>query len=317
MRNGQSVIKEIIDCIPPFDFALSARILADGDPQIAKYDGNAYRQVVRIGDRLLLATVTSAGSVDSPQLLAELTSDGSVTDHDLASALETIGSVFNAHLDINPFYEAIRNDSTMAELSDKLHGLKNPLTPTVFQALFDSIVEQQISLTVAHVLQRRVIKTFGDALVLDGKTYYAFPTPERLALASVESLRACGLSRGKAQYITGIAAGIVAHTIDLERLRQWSDTQAILDSLCSLRGVGLWTAELTAIRALNRFDAIPADDLGLRRWIAHYYCSDKVITSTQARGIAAHWGKWKGLAGYYLVVAGILDIQTKAKNTAL
>jgi len=316
MRRTQTVIKKIIDCIPPFDFALSARILADGDPQIAKYDGNAYRQVLRIGDRLLLATVTSAGSVDSPQLRVEFASDGSVTDYDLATALETIGAVFNAHLDINHFYEAIRNDSTMAELSGKLRGLKNPLTPTVFQALFDSIVEQQISLNVAHVLQRRVIKTFGDALVIDGETYYAFPTPERLALASADSLRACGLSRGKAQYITGIAVGIVAHTVDLERLRQWSDTQAILDSLRSLRGVGVWTAELTAIRALNRFDVIPADDLGLRRWIAHYYCNDKAITSTQARGIAARWGKWKGLAGYYLVVAGILDIRTKAQNVA-
>ena len=67
----------------------------------------------------------------------------------------------------------------MAELSGKLRGLKNPATPTVFQALFDSIIEQQIALNVAHVLQRRVIKAFGDVLVVDGNTYYAFPTPER------------------------------------------------------------------------------------------------------------------------------------------
>jgi DNA-3-methyladenine glycosylase II len=202
----------------------------------------------------------------------------------------------------------------MAELSGKLRGLKNPATPTVFQALFDSIIEQQISLNVAHVLQRRVIKAFGDVLVVDGNKHYAFPTPGRMALATVDSLRRCGLSRSKAAYITGIAAQIAAQAVDLERLKQGAETQMILDSLCSLRGVGVWTAELTAIRGLNRLDVIPADDLGLRRWIAHYYCSDRTITSEQARSIAERWGKWKGLAGYYLVVAGLLKIATQAQN---
>ncbi|MGA3198372.1 MAG: DNA-3-methyladenine glycosylase 2 family protein [Halobacteriota archaeon] len=303
-----------IDCTPPFDFALSAYILADGDPQIAKYDGTAYRQVLRVGGKLLLTTIASVGSIDSPQLRAAFRSDRSLTDRDAPAARAVISSVFNAELDVKPFYQAIRNDPVMAELSGKLRGLKNPATATVFQALFDSIIEQQISLNVAHVLQRRVIKAFGDALIVDGTTYYAFPTPERMALASVDSLRRCGLSRRKAEYITGIAARIAAQAVDLERLKQYGETQMILDSLCSLRGVGQWTAELTAIRGLNRLDVIPADDLGLRRSIAHYYCSEKTITSAQARGIAEQWGKWKGLAGYYLVVAGLLNIAPKVQN---
>jgi len=303
-----------IDCTPPFDFALSAYILADGDPQIAKYDGTAYRQVLRVGGKLLLATVAPIGSIDSPQLRAAFTSDRSLTDRDVTAAHAVISSVFNAYLDVKPFYQAIRNDPVMAELSGKLCGLKNPATATVFQALFDSIIEQQISLNVAHVLQRRVIKAFGDVLVVDEDTYYAFPTPERMALASVDSLRRCGLSRRKAEYITGIAARIAAQAVDLERLKQYGETQMILDSLCSLRGVGQWTAELTAIRGLNRLDVIPADDLGLRRWIAHYYCGERTITSTQARRIAEQWGKWKGLAGYYLVVGGLLKIAPKVQN---
>jgi DNA-3-methyladenine glycosylase II len=301
---------QTIDCTPPFDFALSAYILADGDPQIAKYDGTVHRQVLRVGGKLLLATVASVGTIDSPQLRATFASDRPLTDHDASAAHAVISSVFNAHLDVKPFYHAIQNDPIMAELSGKLRGLKNPATATVFQALFDSIIEQQISLNVAHVLQRRVIKAFGDVLAVDGSTYYAFPTPERMALASVDSLRRCGLSRRKAEYITGIAA----QAVDLERLRRYGETQMILDRLCSLRGVGVWTAELTALRGLNRLDVFPADDLGLRRLVAHYYCSERTITSAQARGIAEQWGKWKGLAGYYLVVAGLLKIATKVQN---
>jgi len=306
---------QTIDCKPPFDFALSAYILADGDPQIAKYDGTVYRQVLRVSGKLLLATVASIGSVDSPQLRAAFTSDHPLTDRDASEAHAVISSVFNAYLDVKPFYHTIRNDPVMAELSGKLRGLKNPATATVFQALVESIIEQQISLNVAHVLQRRVIKAFGDVLAVDGDTYYAFPTPEQIARASVDSLRRCGLSRRKAEYITGIAARIAAQAEDLERLRQYGETQMIIDSLCSLRGVGVWTAELTAIRGLNRLDVFPADDLGLRRWVAHYYCNERTITSAQARGIAEQWGKWGGLAGYYLVVAGLLKIMTKAQNT--
>jgi DNA-3-methyladenine glycosylase II len=192
--------------------------------------------------------------------------------------------------------------------------LKNPATAIVFEALFDSIIEQQISLNVAHVLQCRVIKAFGDVLLVNGDQYYAFPTPKQLALASLDSLRRCGLSRRKAEYITGIAQLVATREVDLDGLRQFRNVHDILDHLCTLRGIGVWTAELTAIRGLNRLDVIPADDLGLRRWIAHYYCNDRRITSAEARDIAERWGKWKGLASYYLVVAGLLKIASEAQD---
>jgi DNA-3-methyladenine glycosylase II len=60
---------------------------------------------------------------------------------------------------------------------------------------------------------------------------------------------------------------------------------------------------------MQRLEALPADDLGLRRVISRYYCDGKVITSAQARQIAKNWGKWKGLAAYYLIVADMLNIE--------
>lgn len=301
-------IARTVNPTPPFDFTLSAFIFTDGDPQIAQYDGRQYRQVLRVGDKLMLAVVASVGSNEEPKLRVTFASDRALTNREVNLASAIISRVFNTNLDVRPFYLAIGKDPIMSDLTKKLRGLKNPATSTVFEALFDSIVEQQISLNVAHVLQRRVIKAFGDVLLLDGEQYYAFPTPEQLSLASTDSLRRCGLSRGKADYITGIAQRIAAREFDLEELRQHEDLQEILGRLCTLRGVGRWTAELTAIRGLNRLDAIPADDLGLRRWISHYYCSDRRITNVEARNIAEQWGKWKGLASYYLVVAGLLKV---------
>ncbi|HEX7515096.1 MAG TPA: DNA-3-methyladenine glycosylase 2 family protein [archaeon] len=307
-RNEGGPQARYVDPTPPFDFKLSAHIFTDGDPQIAYFDGRAYHRVLRVDDSLILATVESIGSVNDPRLRMRFASDHTLSDHDLNAATALIGSVFNAQLDVSPFYRSVLEDRIMVKLTNKLRGLKTPMTTTVFEALFDSIIEQQISLRAAHVVEGRVIKAFGDKLCVNDRRYYAFPTPERLALASVESLRSRGLSRRKAEYIIGIAQRISAQEIDLEGLRRCTDTNEVLNRLCALRGVGVWTAGLTALRSLNRLDIIPVDDLGLHRWIAHYYCNDRRITSAEVTRVAERWGEWKGLAGYYLVVAGLLKI---------
>jgi DNA-3-methyladenine glycosylase II len=97
--------------------------------------------------------------------------------------------------------------------------------------------------------------------------------------------------------------------LDLEKLKGYEHVEYIIAGLDKVRGVGVWTAELTILRGMQRFEAIPADDLGLRRVISHYYCSDRAISPGEARQIAAKWGKWKGLASFYLIVAGVLDLE--------
>ncbi|MGZ4912994.1 MAG: DNA-3-methyladenine glycosylase family protein [Halobacteriota archaeon] len=305
---------QTIDPTPPFDFVLSSHVFTDGDPHITHFDGGTYRRVLRVGPTLLLARIASTGSVETPRLRVTLTSDRSLTDYEVTTARSIIRSLLNADLNVSPFYTAISDDPVLSMLARKLRGLKNPVTETVFEALVDSIIEQQISLNVAHLLQHRVIKAFGEVLRVGDGQYYAFPTPERLAAASIDSLRRCGLSRRKAEYITENAELIAARQVDLEGLQQRADSQSALDLLCALRGVGAWTAELTALRGLNRLDVIPADDLGLRRWVAQYYCSDKRLTSTEVRDLADRWGDWKGLAGYYLVIAGLLNIPPPASE---
>jgi DNA-3-methyladenine glycosylase II len=297
-----------INPTPPFDFALSAHIFADEDSQIALYDGKRYRQVVRVDEKLMLVTVASVGSTERPKLRVTFASDRSLTNHEVDVASAIISHVFNADLDLRPFYLATGDDPILSGLTKKLRGLKNPVTSTVFDALFDSIVEQRISLNVAQMLQRPVIKAFGDVLLLNGERFYAFPTPEQLGLAPRDSLRRCGLSKRKADYIIGIAQRLSAQEVDFEELHRHVDLREVLARLCALRGVGTWTAELTALRGLNRLDAMPADDLGLRRWISHYYYSDRRITSVEARNIAERWGNWKGLASYYLIVAGLREV---------
>lgn len=87
------------------------------------------------------------------------------------------------------------------------------------------------------------------------------------------------------------------------------DNERIVSILDRIRGVGIWTGELTMIRGIQKWDALPADDLGLRKTISRYYCGDIRIPSDETCGIAQRWGKWKGLAAYHLIVAESIETQ--------
>ncbi len=292
----------------PFDFELSASIFSEGDKQIRRHENGKFYQLIRINNKLVLISAKSSGSRDEIKILVDLESNEEISNKDRKKTREVIYTIFNLKLDLKTFYLNIKNDETMLKLTQKLRGLKSPTTPTVFEALVDSIIEQQISLKVAHSLQRNLIKTFGDILKIDDKVYYAFPTSEKMASATIEQIRECGLSYKKAEYIRDISKMITDGILDLEKFKGYDDIDEIIDELRKIRGIGVWTAELTMLRGMQKFDAIPADDLGLRRVISHYYCNDRKISGEQVRRIAQNWGKWKGLAAFYLIIAERLKV---------
>jgi DNA-3-methyladenine glycosylase II len=122
-----------------------------------------------------------------------------------------------------------------------------------------------------------------------------------------------GLSERKSEYIRNVASLISEGKLALESLKSSKlDDDEIIAELDKVKGVGVWTAELTMLRGMHRLQALPADDLGLRRTISRYYRGGKPITSTEARTIANSWGRWKGLAAYYLIVAEMVGIEPSA-----
>jgi DNA-3-methyladenine glycosylase II len=292
--------------VPPFNFDLSASIFSDGDARFHRYEGEKFWQVIRLKDRKALITLRSTGSVDAPEISIRIEPDRFSSDG-ARMAEEIVRRLFNLDLDLLPFYRAVADDGVMSLLTDRLRGLRSPTTQTVFEALVDSIIEQQISLKAAWSLQRRVIEAFGDVLRINDKAYYAFPRPEALAAAALQQLRGCGLSMRKAEYVRDLAR-LVADGLDLEGFRGYDDN-SIIERLGTIRGVGVWTAELTLVRGMGRLDAIPADDLGIRRCISHYYCGDRMITGVEARRIAQAWKGWRGLASFYLLTAERLGVE--------
>jgi DNA-3-methyladenine glycosylase II len=292
----------------PFDFSLSAAIFAGGDPQIRTYEHTIFRQVLVILDNPVLIEVFSEGSVDEPALRISSHTDTPLKASAIKDIQTIISSIFNIHDDITPFYKAVEGDEIMAVLTRRLRGLKPPTTPTVFEALVDSVIEQQISLKAAHSIENRLIRSVGKSLIIDGNTWYCYPTPHILAHISDSTFRSCGLTVRKGEYIREISQHILAGTLDLDRFKTYPDNESIISELVKIRGVGRWTAELTIMRGLHRPDAFPADDVGVRRFIAQFYRKGEKTSSMEARAIAERWGAWKGFAAYYLEIADLLRI---------
>ena len=297
-----------IDATDPFDFDLTASIFRNGDNQIRSYTDAIFRQVIELGDKLVLIELKSKGTKEHPRIEGELKSNRSLNSKDVEETQKTAKFIFNLDLNLNLFYQETKNDSVMSRLIKQLYGLKNPTTPTVFESLVDSIIEQQISIKVAISLEERLTKKYGDLLELEGNAFFAFPTPKNLSAINVDEIQATGLTRRKAEYIKGAAELIANDKLDLESLKMEDDFEGIIQKLDEIRGIGVWTAELTMLRGMQKLEALPADDLGIRRVISKYYCGGKPVNTVEARQIAQRWGRWKGLAAFYLIMAEIKEI---------
>ncbi|MBZ2165695.1 DNA-3-methyladenine glycosylase family protein [Methanobacterium spitsbergense] len=292
----------------PFNFELSAIIFSDGDPQIQKYENGIYWQVININKHLFLIEVQSLGSVDEPELSVTIKPDNELSKGDIELVRDEVISIFNLNSNLKDFYDYIKNENVLSKLILKLKGLNSPTTPTFFEAIVTSIIEQQISLKAARSIETKMVKKYGEKLKIKPKTYYLFPTPETISKLKKQDLRDVGLSFRKAEYVIGLSKNIKEGKIDLNSLKT-QETSEIIQQLMKIRGIGVWTAELAVIRGLHRMVALPADDIGLRRVVSHYYTGGKPITSHQLRTIAKNWGNWSGLVVFYLIIADLMSIK--------
>ncbi len=156
-----------------------------------------------------------------------------------------------------------------------------------FVTLCRSIVGQQISVRAAQSVWERFAAKARDV------------HPERVARMRIATLRACGLSQRKAEYLRDLAGKFAQGTIDPGALPRLDD-EAVIDRLVAVRGVGRWTAEMFLIFNLLRPDVFPVDDLGLLRAIARHYGEDGEVTRVKAIAIGAPWRPWRSVATWVL-----------------
>ncbi len=159
-----------------------------------------------------------------------------------------------------------------------------------FQVLCSSIISQQLSTKAADTIQRRV-----HALVGAKKRM----TPTQLLAVTPEALRACGLSNAKAKWLQALAKQVESGELDFRKLGKMDDATALV-TLDALPGVGLWTAEMFIMFAMDRLDVFSMGDVGLRNGVNRLFGSGAKLDQRATLEIVERWSPYRSIASWYL-----------------
>lgn len=159
-----------------------------------------------------------------------------------------------------------------------------------WESLVTAIIHQQLSVKAGQTIAGRV------AALVPGDGY---PTPAQMLALDPAALRACGLSRAKADYVRDLASRVRDGRLDLRALRRLPDDQVIA-RLTTVRGIGEWSAQMHLIFHLGRLDVLATGDLGLRAAAGRLYGLGEHATPAQLAALAEPWRPYRSIASWYL-----------------
>jgi AraC family transcriptional regulator of adaptative response / DNA-3-methyladenine glycosylase II len=185
---------------------------------------------------------------------------------------------------------ALRGDPLLAPLVDRRPGLRIPGAWDPFECAVRAVLGQQVSVAAGRTLAARVVARVGRRIAggTDGLTHL-FPSPAALAAANLDGL---GLTGARARALRALAHAVAEGALDLG-----APVEDVTAGLEALPGLGRWTAQYVALRALGEPDAFPAADLVLR------CMAGRDGTPLSARALEARaeaWRPWRGYAVLHL-----------------
>jgi DNA-3-methyladenine glycosylase II len=158
-----------------------------------------------------------------------------------------------------------------------------------FETLVRSIVYQQLSGRVAAVIFGRL-----SALAPGGKL-----TPQAILKLTPARMRKAGLSKQKTAYIRDLARKTARGTLKFETLAEMADDE-VIEHLTQVKGIGVWTAHMFLLFALQRPDVLPTGDLGIRMAIRKAYGLEELPHPKHIEEIAVRWRPYCSVATWYL-----------------
>ena len=193
----------------------------------------------------------------------------------------------------NPWAKAVRHlrrvDPHLRAIIDRVGPCRLEPYPDRFAALVRSIVSQQISTKAAASINARLLAIGGDS-----------HHPARLIELGEDRLRTVGLSAAKARYVLNLADAVASGRVPLDDFDESWDDQAITETLTAVKGIGVWTAHMFLIFALNRPDVLPTGDLGVRVGLRDRHGLADVPKPGDCHALAETWRPYRSIASWYL-----------------
>ncbi|MES2568889.1 MAG: AlkA N-terminal domain-containing protein [Verrucomicrobiota bacterium] len=175
-------------------------------------------------------------------------------------------------------------------------GLRVPGAWTIFELAVRAVLGQQVSVAGASTMAARLAAKFGQPVTTPFPDLSRLaPSPKAMAVANLDDIAAIGLPRARALALQELAAAVERGELNFGPTTPLEET---VRTLRRVRGVGEWTAQYIAMRALRFPDAFPAADLGLRK--ALVASGEPLPSEKELLGRAAEWRPWRAYAALHL-----------------
>jgi len=198
--------------------------------------------------------------------------------------------VFDLAADPQRIGAELAADALIAPLIRARPGLRIPGAWDPFECAVRAVLGQQVSVGAGRTFAARLVERMGRAIHngADGLTRL-FPDAAALAVAPLESL---GITRSRAATLRALARAVLERRIDFS-----AAPEEVSAALVALPGIGTWTAQYVALRALGEPDALPSGDLVLRRMAAR---ATRLLSVRELEERARAWQPWRGYAVMHL-----------------
>ena len=270
---------------PPYDWpAVSAFLGARAIAGVEVVEENRYRRTarIRVDGKDHLGWVDVSLSPKKPALRVAVSAS-------LAKVLPPVLSRVKALMDLACSPAEV--SAALGPLAKRHPGLRVPGAFDGFEVAVRAILGQQVTVAAARTVAGRFAAAFGDSLETPFRSIdRIFPAAEKVADLPYGHIARLGMPGARARSVLALARGVADGSLDLVPN---ADIEATLDRLRALPGVGEWTAQYIAMRALAWPDAFPHTDLGVM----------KALGETNARRVleaGEAWRPWRAYAVMHL-----------------
>jgi len=274
---------------------LFGHLVATGVPGVEEWRDGAYRRTLRLPH--------GQGVVALRPMPDHIACRLSLTDQrDLAIAISRCRRMLDLDADPQAVDDLLRSDPVLAPLVDKAPGRRVPRTVDGAEFAVRAVLGQQVSTAAARTHASRLVLAHGEPVDDPaGGLTHLFPRMEALAGLDPETL---AFPRSRRTTVATLVATLAAGEIDLGAGSDWDRAR---EQLSALPGIGPWTVESIAMRALGDPDAFVASDLGVR------HAARALGLPEASKALIAHaraWRPWRAYAVQYLWTTGDHAINT-------
>jgi len=268
---------------PPYAWKRILEFLAPQvTPGVEIIEGGCFRRSISVNENRGYFEVSPDTSRNRLNVRVEIAEPRS-----LFFIIHRIRALFDLDADWATIRQTLAADPGLASHIRSDPGLRVPGCWSGFEFATRAIAGKHMDVRGAHALAGRMAATFGQPFCPARGLTHLFPTPEVLADADLESV---GLPRVEADVIRALARAVRAGQISFEKVL---DSDAFLRRLCEVPGMGEWTAQWVAVRALREPDAFPSADRHLRDAL-------HLGSARELEEYSLAWRPWRAYAAMYL-----------------